>query len=93
MSPLVESIEEIEAQRKEQRIIRNVRTMLKVHHRLRNEASDVRVSIKDNVVILRGSVATWEVKRMLVPAIRQAGVLWSVSNHVRANDDTSRGQK
>ena len=86
VTTMLESTEEIETQRKEQLIIRNIRTMLKVHHRLRNEASNVVVAIRDNVVILSGSVPSHDTKSMLIPAIRQAGVLWSVSNQVNIND-------
>lgn len=64
------------------RMIRNIQTVLRVHHGLRPYASRIVVSIENGAIILQGQLPTSELRSQLIPAIRQAGVLCQVSNLV-----------
>ncbi len=64
------------------RMIENIRTVFRVHDRLSGYASAVQVSIENAAIVLRGQLPSADLRSDLVPAIRQAGVLGQVSNHV-----------
>ena len=80
--PTNQSMEQLEAMRREHQVLRNIRAMLNVHHRLSDFAERLQISIERQAVVLRGNVPTDSVKQAIVPAIRQTGVMWQVWNRV-----------
>ena len=65
------------------RTIDRIQSILGV--RLGQSAAAVQVSIENTVIVLRGELPSSDLKRQLVPAIRQAGVLGQVSDLVHVS--------
>ena len=68
---------------RDNRMIGNIQAVLHVHAQLRQYAAAVQVSIENTAIVLRGHLPTAALKQALIPAIRQAGVLYKVSNEVQ----------
>ena len=64
------------------RTIRRIESMLGVHAELKDFIDHIKVSVDRSVIILDGILPTETLKKALLPAVRQAGVLGRVDNKV-----------
>lgn len=68
---------------RDQRLVENIRFVFQANPRLHNYAAALQVSIENASVVLRGELPRADLKDLLIPAIRQAGVLYRVTDCVR----------
>lgn len=77
---------------RDQRQVDNILFVLQANPLLQQHATGLQVSIENASVVLRGELPSPEVKALLIPAIRQAGVLDHISDYVRiASEGTLSG--
>ena len=71
-----------ECDSRDRRLVDNILFVLQGSPLLRDYATTLQVSIEDTSVVLRGELPREELKALLVPAVRQAGVLNRVTDCV-----------
>ncbi|QDT10401.1 hypothetical protein K239x_23570 [Planctomycetes bacterium K23_9] len=72
-------------EQRESRMVQRIRRMISVNDHLRSYASALQVTVENAAVVLRGHLPSEELKRQLLPTIRQAGVLARVNNCVQVS--------
>lgn len=68
---------------RDRRLVDNIRFVMQVNPLLQQYATTLQVSIENASVVLRGELPSPDLKAQLVPAVRQAGVLYRVTDCVR----------
>lgn len=72
-----------ECNSRDRRLVHNIQSVFRVHEQLRQHAAALQISIENATVVLRGELPTPALVNELIPAVRRAGVLGRVSNHVQ----------
>ncbi len=72
-----------ECDSRDRRMVDNIRFVFQCNPILHQYAAALQVSIENAAVVLRGELPRADLKDLLVPAVRQAGVLNRVSDFVR----------
>ena len=72
-----------ECNSRDRRLVDNIRSVMQVNPLLQQYATELQVSIENASVVLRGELPSPDLKAQLVPAVRQAGVLYRVTDCVR----------
>ena len=72
-----------ECNSRDRRMVDNIRFVFQVNPLLQQYATTLQVSIENSVVVLRGELPSPDLKEQLVPSVRQAGVLYRVTDCVR----------
>ncbi len=72
-----------ECSSRDRRMVDNIRFVFQVHPLLQQYATELQVSIENSSVVLRGQLPSPDLKAQLVPSVRQAGVLYRVTDCVR----------
>ncbi len=72
-----------ECDSRDRRLVENIRFVFQANPRLHAYSAAVQVSIENASVVLRGELPRADLKELLVPAVRQAGVLYRVTDCVR----------
>lgn len=70
-------------QRTERGAVEGICGVIRSNEQLCDYAESVEVSIEERAVVLRGEVPSQSLKKLLVAAVRQAGILWQIKNSVR----------
>ena len=68
------------------RLIANIESVLRVHRQLCEYAAALQVSVENATIVLRGELPNSDLKAELVPAVRQAGVLYRIDDYVRVSN-------
>jgi len=66
----------------ESRLIERINLIFSQNRDLSGGCDTIQVSVQQTAIVLRGKVPSSAVKQLLIPAIRQAGILWQVCNLV-----------
>ena len=72
-----------ECNSRDRRMVDKIRLVMQVNPLLQQYATALQVSIENASVVLRGELPSPDLKAQLVPAVRQAGVLYRVTDCVR----------
>ncbi len=72
-----------ECKSRDRRLVEKIRAVFQVNRMLGQYATAVHITIENASVVIRGELPSRDHKAQLVPAVRQAGVLNRVSDHVR----------
>ncbi|MEO9591405.1 hypothetical protein [Rhodopirellula bahusiensis] len=64
------------------RTLQRIESMLSEHEALGSHAGGLEISVHESTIVLDGELPNAELRKQLVPLIRQAGVLWQVENNV-----------
>ena len=72
-----------ESNSRDRRMVDNIRFVFHVNPLLQQYATALQISIENSAVVLRGELPSPDLKAQLVPSIRQAGVLYRVTDCVR----------
>lgn len=72
-----------ESNSRDRRIVENIHSVIRVDPRLRQYATAVQISVENASVVLRGELPNSELKEQLIPLVRQAGVLYQITDQVR----------
>jgi len=65
--------------------VERIRSMINSNAQLRAHASDVQVAVENRSIVLRGRLPSNDLKRQLLPTVRQAGVMGRVENRVQVD--------
>lgn len=65
------------------RTVSQIQSVISVHAELKQYATLVQVTIENAVIMLRGTLPSVDLKKALVPCVRQAGALGQVCNCVK----------
>ncbi len=69
----------------EAQLIERIRSVFLGNEQINRYCESVQVSVENTAIILNGNLPTADLKQQLIPAIRQAGILWQVCNLVRVS--------
>ncbi len=72
-----------ECNSRDRRMVDKIRLVMQVNPLLQQYSTALQVSIENASVVLRGELPSPDLKAQLVPAVRQAGVLYRVTDCVR----------
>ncbi|WP_236696786.1 hypothetical protein [Rhodopirellula islandica] len=72
-----------------QRTLQRIEGMFQEHESLGRHASKLKITVQESKVVLGGTLPSLELRRQLVPSIRQAGVLWRIDNNVAVEKPAS----
>ncbi|MFG0264921.1 MAG: hypothetical protein ACF8AM_07165 [Rhodopirellula sp. JB055] len=72
-----------------QRTLQRIEGMFQEHESLGRYASQLKISVHESTILLDGTLPSAKLRQQLVPAIRQAGVLWRIDNHVAVEATSS----
>ena len=72
-----------ECNSRDRRMVQNIQSMFQVNRLLRQYAAALQVTIENSSIVVHGELPSSAHKAQLVPAIRQAGILYRVSDNVR----------
>ena len=67
----------------EAQLIERIRSIFMGDHQINHYAESLEVSVENTSIVLHGDLPTADLRQQLVPAIRQAGILWQVCNLVQ----------
>ena len=67
----------------ETQLIERIRSIFVGNQQINHFVEDIVVSVDKNSIVINGNLPSAELKQQLVPAIRQAGILWQVCNQVQ----------
>jgi hypothetical protein len=73
----------IESKKRDRRLIYTIESVSSVNELLAQYTAVLQITIENATIVLRGELPSSAHKNQLIPAIRQAGVLNRVSDHVR----------
>ena len=72
----------------ETKLIERIRSIFDDNQHINDYVERLEVSVDKTLIILHGDLPTADLKQQLVPAIRQAGILWQVCNLVHVQSDS-----
>jgi hypothetical protein len=75
----------------ESQLIERIRSVFLGNQQINHHADSLQVSVEKTLIVLTGHLPTSDLKQQLVPAIRQAGILWQVCNLVQVPTLTTAG--